>query len=63
MEWEGGDWIGTLTLIFWRNRRISQVSHFTTATETAYDRLAYDLRSDRLGQKCGQGDGPPTCRD
>ena len=28
------------------NRRIGHVSHFTTATETAYDRLASDLRSD-----------------
>ena len=29
------------------NRRISHVSGFTTASETAYDRLASDLRSDR----------------
>ena len=28
------------------NRRIGHVSHFTTATEAAYDRLADDLRSD-----------------
>ena len=26
------------------NRRIGHVSHFTTATETAYDRIASDLR-------------------
>ena len=38
---------GVLGLYNDLNRRITQVSHFTTATETAYDRLADDLRSDR----------------